>query len=106
MLVKKELPYSKYDPIYSYSMMDFRGYSFLLHPEVLLYNSYKHATKDVVIYAAIASIRPYADYIAHRTLTLPQRFCPVEIGEHLKDKSLLTIDNEHNIHFLYEETTL
>ena len=41
MLITKRVPKNKYDPIYKYSEMDFLGRSFLLHPDVLLYNSYK-----------------------------------------------------------------
>jgi hypothetical protein len=103
MLVNKEVPKSKYDPIYYYSMKDFRGMSFLLHPDVLLHNAYKYITKDVAIYAGIASIRPYADYLGHRTLTLPIRCCPVQLGDHMKDKELITTDSEGNLHFLYEQ---
>ena len=36
MLVEKQIPINHYDKIYKYYHIDFRGSSFLLHPDVLL----------------------------------------------------------------------
>ena len=43
MLVDKDLPLNKYDPVYKYSNIDFSGQSFLVHPDVLLYQLYKYS---------------------------------------------------------------
>ena len=37
MMVEKQIPNNRFDRIYKYSNTDFRGESFLLHPDVLLY---------------------------------------------------------------------
>ena len=63
MLVFKQVPKNRYDKIYRYSTIDFRGESFLIHPDVLLCNEHKYGYKDICIYVAIASLRPYADYV-------------------------------------------
>ena len=39
MIVEKQVPKNKYDPIYRYSQKDFSGISFMLHPDVLLHHS-------------------------------------------------------------------
>ena len=59
-----------YDKIYKYYHIDFRGSSFLLHPDVLLYNAYQYSYKDICIYVAMASARSYAEYAAHGKLSL------------------------------------
>ena len=54
MLVEKQIPNNRFDKIYKYSNLDFTGMSFLLHPDVLLYNAYKYSNKDICIYMAMA----------------------------------------------------
>ena len=103
MLVYKQIPKNRYDPIFHYSKQNFSGLSYLLHPDVLLYNSYLHTTKDIAIYAGIASLRSYADYLVNKTCTLPGRLCPIKLEEHLEDGNLITLDKEGNLHFLYED---
>lgn len=102
MLTYNQIPENRLDPIYPYSKMDFRGESFLLHPDVLLYNSYKYTSKDVAIYAGLASLRPVAEYLVYGTLTLPLQFCPIKVREHLEDEELLQVKDD-KIHFLYEQ---
>jgi hypothetical protein len=103
MLVNQEIPKNKYDPIYYYSGMDFSGMSYLLNDDVLVYNAYKYVSKDVALYLAIASLRPYAKFLADDTRTLPLQFCPVNLGEHMEDDKLIYVDEDENVHFLYED---
>ena len=102
MLTYNEIPKNKYDPIYWYRSIDFSGQSFILHPDVLIYNSYKYSNRDVGIYLSYASIRPYAEYIASGTITLHLNKVPMHPHEYLNNHRLLPIEN-NIIHFPYEE---
>lgn len=106
MMVNCTLPKNHYDPLYYYSLSNFVGESFLLHPDVLLYYSHRHSIRDVAIYISMASIRPFAEYLANETLTVPLGATPVNPLEYLEDpkSGLITLDKEENLHFLYEET--
>ena len=101
MIVTKAIPKNKYDDIYKYAGKHFAGESFLVHPDVLLYNSYKHEYREIAQYLAIASMRPYADYLVTGDTTLDLLQCEVET-EFFEDNSLLHIENG-KVHFLYEE---
>ena len=101
MIVTKAIPKNKYDDIYKYAGKHFTGESFLVHPDVLLYNSYKHEYREIAQYLAIASMRPYADYLVTGDTTLDLLQCEVET-EFFEDNSLLHIENG-KVHFLYEE---
>jgi hypothetical protein len=105
MMVEGAIPKNYYDELYLYSTINFAGDSFLLHPDVLLFNAFRYSTRDISIYLSIASLRPLAEYLATGTVTLPQILCPVDPLEHLDDKTsgLISIDGE-DIHFLYEST--
>ncbi len=103
MLIKKSIPNNKYDRIYRYSQMDFTGSSFLLHPDVLLFHSYKYSTRDISVYYALASLRSLPEYIVSQKLTLDLYHLPVPL-EDITDNRLLRIDDDC-IHFLYEEVT-
>jgi len=103
MLINKQTPKNKYDRIYKFSRMDFSGHSFLLHPDVLLYHSYKYSTRDISIYYALASIRSLPDYMVSRKITLDLIHLPVDL-ESITDNRLLRIEGG-DIHFLYEEVT-
>jgi len=103
MLIYKQTPKNKYDLIYKFSRMDFSGHSFLLHPDVLLYHSYKYSTRDVSIYYALASIRSLPDYMVSRKITLDLIHLPVDL-ESITDNRLLRVE-DGDIHFLYEEVT-
>ena len=104
MLVKSQVPRNKYDPIYKYSYKDFTGDSFLLHGEMLLYNSYKYTQKELCIYYALASLRSTAEYFATQKTTLDSLHCPVPL-ETINDNRLLIISS-NEITFIYEEVTL
>lgn len=104
MWSNREIPTSRRDPIYKYAGVNFSGISFLLHDDVLLYNSYKHEKRDIVQYVALASYRNLADYKAHGTITLDRYDAP-DIEEDLfHHNELLTLTDENKVRFLYEET--
>ena len=105
MLINSEVPKSKFDPIYNYSSIDFSGESFLLHPDILVFNSYKYSNRDLAIYLALASLRSYAAYKVFGTVTLPLLHSPVHPHEYLNNTRLLPVDENDLIHFLYEEVT-
>ena len=102
MLVEKQIPNNRFDRIYKYTDIDFRGEYFLLHPDVLLYNCYQYGYKDVCIYAALASLRSYAEYKAHGKTTLDVLHLPVDPFIFLQNFSLLRVIGDQ-IHFKYEE---
>ena len=104
MLITGAIPKNKRDPIYKFSQKNFVGNSFLVHPEFLLYNSYKYEQKEVCMYYALASLRSLADYYADKKTTLDALHCPVPLEE-INDNRLLIVD-EQNITFIYEEVTL
>ena len=101
MMYLKEIPKNKYDKLYKFSTKSFIGTSFLVHPDVLLYNAYKHSFREIAQYLALASLRPYADYAitGETTLDLELVEIPVEL---FYDNSLLYIEDD-KLHFLYEE---
>jgi len=101
MLVTKAIPENKYDRVYKFSSIDFNGKSFLVHPDVLLYNAYKHSYREIAQYIALASMRPYVDYVTTGELTLDMLLCEVA-PELFEDNSLLHVE-DGKIHFLYEE---
>jgi hypothetical protein len=101
MLVTNGIPRNKFDDIYKYAGKHFNGESFLIHPDVLLHNAYKHDYRDIAQYLALASIRPYADYLVTGEPTLDLLQCEVD-QELFEDNSLLTI-KDGKVHFLYEE---
>jgi|3_EtaG_2_1085321.scaffolds.fasta_scaffold01249_4 hypothetical protein len=106
MLVNKSVPTHRSDKLYRYSQQDFNGLSFLAHPDVLLYNSYKHSYKEIAAYLATASFRSISDYAATQTTTLELLHLPFAdfLVANINDNSLLRIDEETNlVHFLYEE---
>ena len=103
MLTNKEIPENKFDPIFKYSLINFHGTSFLLHPDVLLYNSYKYRYHDIAVYLAFASLRPFAEYIVNKTITLGLGQCPVDPRDRLYNSELITVE-DGVLHFLYEQT--
>ena len=52
MIITKRLPINKRDPLYKYSNINFIGRCFLLHPDILLFNSYKYDQREISIYYA------------------------------------------------------
>lgn len=103
MLTYSELPKNRRDPMYKYAEWDLTGSSFIVHPDLLLYNAYKHSAKDIAIYIALAAFRPLADYLMHGKTTLELDLAPADPREILDDPSLLPVDSDGNIHFIYEE---
>ena len=104
MLVNKSIPIHRGDKLYKYSKVDFNGLGFIVHPDVLLYNSYKHSYKDIAAYLATASFRSLAEYAATQTTTLELLHIPFAdfLVENIKTNSLLRVEDEL-VHFLYEE---
>ena len=104
-MVEGTIPSNVYDPLYLYSTINFTGESFLIHPDVLLFNAFRYSVKDVAIYLSIASLRPLAEYIANDTIYLPRELSPINPLEHLDDRfsGLITVDDD-KIDFLYEAT--
>ena len=103
MLIDKQIPKNKYDPIYTFSQKDFSGTSFLLHPDVLLHHSYKYSARDLSVYCALASLRSLPEYMVSQKITLDLLHLPVEL-DLITENRLLRIGDE-GIHFLYEEVT-
>lgn len=103
MLTKGELPKNNYDPIYIYSAIDFTGQSFLLHPDVLLFNAFRYSRRDIAVYLALAALRPLAMYLANRVITLDLLQSPVDPRKELDDDRLLVVE-DGKIHFLYEKS--
>lgn len=101
MLVTHQIPKNKYDKIYRFYSVDFSGASYLVHPDVLIFYSYKHSYREIAQYLALASLRPLADYLATGETSLDLYLC--DIDESLfKNNSLLRIE-DNRLHFLYEE---
>lgn len=103
MLTYREIPKNKYDPIYRYSAIDFSGTNFMVHPEFLIYNAYKHIPHDIGIYIAIASARSLAEYRVSGDLTLDPLACPEDPFEYITDTRLLYMGQDQRIHLYYEE---
>ena len=101
MMVTDQIPKSKYDKIYRFSYINFIGVSFLIHPDVLLYNSYKYSHVEVAQYLALASLRPLSDYFVSGKTSLDLNLVEVDIELFIENSLLRIEDNE--VHFLYEE---
>ena len=101
MIITKRIPKNKFDPLYKYSKINFIGRCFLLHPDILLFNAYKHDQRDVSIYYALAAMRNIADYRATRKITLDLYKLPVELDT-INNNRLLRLDRD-SVHFVCEE---
>ena len=102
MLVKNTIPKNKYDPTYKFYEVNFSGESFLVHPDVLLYNSFRHSRRDIAIYLAFASMRSLGEYFASGDITLDLLELPLDPFQHLESDRLLYMEDD-KLHFLYEE---
>ena len=106
MLVEKQVPKNKWDKIYKYSQIDFSGESFMLHPDILLHHSYKYTYREIAQYIALCSLRSHAEYEATKQVTLDAILAP-GVGADpflvLETNRLLSLDEDGQIHFLYEE---
>jgi len=101
MMHTAQIPRNKYDKIFKYSVKNFSGESFLAHPDVLLYNAYKHSYREIAQYLALASMRSCAEYLATGKTKLSLQECTVDL-ELFENNSLLHIEDEI-ITFIYEE---
>ena len=106
MLVEKQVPKNKWDKIYIYSQKDFSGESFMFHPDILLHHSYKYTYREIAQYIALCSLRSHAQYEATKQVTLDALLAP-GVGADpfliLETNRLLSLDEDQQIHFLYEE---
>ena len=103
MIITKRIPKNTYDPIYNLATKNFSGDSFLVHPDILLFESYKYSHRETAEYYALASLRSLGEYIVSRKVTLDLLHVPVDL-EFINNNRLLSMD-EHSVHFLYEEVT-
>lgn len=102
MLASGHMPYSVYDSLYKFYIKDYTGESFLAHPEVLIYNEFRHTRKDLTYYLALASLRSYAEYKANGIVTLDLIKAPVHPHSYLENIELMPV-KDGLIHFIYEE---
>ena len=101
MITHRLIPNNKYDPIFEFSKKSFTGESFMVHPDILLFNAYKYDYRDIAQYIALASLRPYSDYLTTGKIDLDPYLVDLDY-ELFKDNSLLRFE-EDSIHFIYEE---
>ena len=101
MLTENRIPQNKYDKIYRYYQQNFKGESFLVHPERLLYNGYRFTYKEMAVYIAFASIRPLADYLATHKISLDPFVVSTNLLQFTDNNRLLKYEDEE-IHFRYE----
>jgi len=102
MMTEGSIPKNKYDKTYKYANDTFVGSSFLVHPDVLMFNSYKYDYPEVATYIAVASLRPLAEYYSSRTTTLNLLNVDDSLFKYIDENRLLTVE-DGIIHFLYEE---
>jgi len=101
MLTCKLVPENKYDPIYEFSKKNFHGESFMVHPDILLFNAYKYEYREIAQYLALCSLRPIADYQATGKIDLDTWRVDLD-HELITDNRLLRFE-EDRIHFIHEE---
>ena len=105
MVINKQIPDNKFDPIYRYYGQDYSGESFLVHPDMLMYNAHKHSHKDICQYLALASLRPIADYLASGLVSIPIECVPIEpdsLLAYVQQNELLALESGV-LKFRYEE---
>jgi len=107
MLVKSKIPNNRYDKIYKYRNTDFSGRSFLVHEDVLLFNSFRYSHREIAVYLSIASLRKLPHWIATKDTTLDLLHVPDEdvVLESIYESRLLYVENR-KVHFLYEEAPM
>ncbi len=99
----KPVPFDKETNIYSYSQIDWRGDSFLLHPEPLLRLRYgtRDYDLDIAHYIGLASLRNYSEFKTTNKLSLDLLAC-LGMEEIINKNSLLYIEDDV-VRFKYEE---
>jgi len=103
MIVEKQIPKNKYDPIYRYSQKDFSGISFMLHPDVLLYHSFKYKYREVAQYISLCALRSSADFISTQDPSLDVVLMPGLSPEKIIENNRLLEIDEDRVYFRYEE---
>ena len=103
MIVEKQIPKNKYDPIFRYSQKDFSGISFMLHPDVLLYHSFKYKYREIAQYIGLCALRSAADFLSTQDPSLERVLMPGLSPERIiENNRLLQIDDDR-VYFRYEE---
>lgn len=103
MIVEKQIPKNKYDPIYRYSQKNFSGISFMLHPDVLLYHSFKYKYREIAQYISLCALRSSADFISTQDPSLDVILLPGLDPEKIIENNRLLIIDEDKVYFRYEE---
>ena len=103
MIVEKQVPKNKYDPIYRYSQKDFSGISFMLHPDVLLHHSFKYKYREVAQYISLCALRSATDFISTQDLSLDMVLMPGLSPEKVIENNRLLEIDEDRVYFRYEE---
>ena len=103
MIVEKQVPKNKYDPIYRYSQKDFSGISFMLHPDVLLHHSFKYKYREVAQYISLCALRSAADFISTQDPSLEMVLMPGLSPEKVIENNRLLEIDEDRVYFRYEE---
>ena len=100
-LTFKPIPTWIGDPYQAISEINWRGDSYLLHPEEMFYNRRKHEELHLAQYVGLASMRNYAEYKLFGVKTLDLLAC--EGKEALINQNSLLYVEDDRVHFLYEE---
>ena len=103
MIVEKQIPKNKYDPIYRYSQKDFSGMSFTLHPDILLYHSFKYKYREVAQYISLCALRSATDFISTQDPSLDMVLMPGLSPETVIENNRLLKIGEDKVFFIYEE---
>ena len=103
MLVNQQIPRNKFDPIYKYSHKDFSGVGFMLHPDILLYHSYKYNHREIAQYVSLCSFRSAIDFINTQDTALDLILVPGLEPETIINNNRLLMIEDDRVHFLYEE---
>jgi hypothetical protein len=103
MIVEKQIPKNKYDSIYRYSQKNFSGISFMLHPDVLLYHSFKYKYREIAQYISLCALRSSADFISTQDPSLDVILLPGLNPEKIIENNRLLMLDENKVYFRYEE---
>jgi len=103
MIVEKQIPKNKYDSIYRYSQKNFSGISFMLHPDVLLYHSFKYKYREIAQYISLCALRSSADFISTQDPSLDMVLLPGLSPEKIIENNRLLMLDENKVYFRYEE---
>ena len=103
MIVEKQIPKNKYDPIYRYSQKNFSGISFMLHPDVLLYHSFKYKYREIAQYISLCALRSSVDFISTQDPSLDVILLPGLNPEKIIENNRLLMLDENKVYFRYEE---